>query len=401
MAHISDDRVLESTTSTGTGALTLAGGLTGFKTFASSMSVGDTCWYALWAVDASGNATGDYEEGLGTYSSASTLTRTTVLKSSNANAVVTLAAGTKYVAIAALSSKILGIDNEAKSVLPVNAATATITTPSASAFYTRAWAGRSMFAFIGADGVEQLMQNHLASAKPGLWLPPGNATTVPGVTGLTAWTTTGTATARTVATTNKATRLKRLGYVSAATAGALAYQYSASAQFTCGTGTVLNGGGFLFVMQFVPSNAAAVSGERFFAGISSNVAAPTNVEPNTLTNTIGVAQLSTDATQLYLVYGGSAAQTAIALGATNFPGATLSTTAFEIAIFAPSSVANTYYVQITNLNTEAIYTNTLTGAATIVPQSTTLLAPRIWKTNNATLLAVGYDMVSTYLGSEC
>jgi len=43
----------------------------------------------------------------------------------------------------------------------------------------------------------------------------------------------------------------------------------------------------------------------------------------------------------------------------------------------------------------------LTGAATIVPQSTTLLAPRIWKTNNATLLAVGYDMVSTYLGSEC
>lgn len=103
MAHITEDRVLETTTTSGTGALTLAGAVTGFRTFASVMtSPSDTCLYALWAVDADGNATGDYEEGLGTYSASNTLTRTTVFRSSNANAAVTLAAGTKYVAISLL-----------------------------------------------------------------------------------------------------------------------------------------------------------------------------------------------------------------------------------------------------------------------------------------------------------
>ena len=112
MAHVSEDRVLESTTTTGTGALTLSGVVTGFRAFGSVMtSPSDTCWYALWAVDANGNATGEYEEGLGTYSASNTLTRTTVLRSSNANAVVTLAAGTKYVAIASLASKTVQLDN--------------------------------------------------------------------------------------------------------------------------------------------------------------------------------------------------------------------------------------------------------------------------------------------------
>lgn len=104
MAHITEDRVLETTTTSGTGALTLAGAVTGFRTFASVMtSPSDTCLYALWAVDANGNATGDYEEGLGTYSASNTLTRTTVFRSSNANAAVSLAVGaTKYVAISLL-----------------------------------------------------------------------------------------------------------------------------------------------------------------------------------------------------------------------------------------------------------------------------------------------------------
>lgn len=108
MAHITEDRVAESTTTTGTGALTLAGALTGFRAFGSVMSSSpaDTCYYSLWAVDASGNATGDYEEGLGTYSGANTLTRTAVIRSSNSNAAVNLSAGTKYVSIALLATQI-------------------------------------------------------------------------------------------------------------------------------------------------------------------------------------------------------------------------------------------------------------------------------------------------------
>jgi hypothetical protein len=184
--------------------------------------------------------------------------------------------------------------------------------------------------------------------------------------------------------------------VSAGTAGSLAsFYYNAAVQFGCGSGSD-DGSGFHFVTSWVPSNAAAVSGERRFVGLANSIAAPTNVNPDTLTNSIGVGQLAADATQLYLCYGGSAAQTAIAMGATNFPGGTLSTTAFELSIFAPWWAANTYYVQVTNLNNGAVFTQTLTGAATVVPQSGTLLNWRNWACNNATALAVGVDQGIVY-----
>lgn len=92
------DRVKETTTTTGTGALTLAGAMTGFRAFSSVCSDQDTCWYALQAVDGNGAPTGDWEVGLGTYAaSGTTLTRTTVYASSNSGSAVSLAAGTKQV----------------------------------------------------------------------------------------------------------------------------------------------------------------------------------------------------------------------------------------------------------------------------------------------------------------
>lgn len=97
MAHIVADRVYETSTSTGTGAFTLAGAALGFRTAASVCSVGDTFFYAIQAVDAGGAPSGAWECGLGTYSSANTLTRTTVTASSNAGAAVNFAAGSKQV----------------------------------------------------------------------------------------------------------------------------------------------------------------------------------------------------------------------------------------------------------------------------------------------------------------
>lgn len=96
MALIIADRVKETSTTTGTGAFTLAGAIAGFKTFASRCSVGDTLYYCIQAVDATGTPTGEWECGLGTYSGASTLTRTTVLSSSNSDAAVSFSAGTKH-----------------------------------------------------------------------------------------------------------------------------------------------------------------------------------------------------------------------------------------------------------------------------------------------------------------
>ena len=105
MAHVTDDRIMETTITTGTGALTLAGAVAGFRAFSGKMtSPSDTCFYMIEAVDANGIPTGDWETGVGTYSAASTLTRTTVTRSSNADTVVTLAAGTKRVGIVMISA---------------------------------------------------------------------------------------------------------------------------------------------------------------------------------------------------------------------------------------------------------------------------------------------------------
>lgn len=93
------DRIQETATTTGTGDFALAGAVTGFKTFASRYSVGDSLYYAIQSVSASGIPSGDWEVGIGTYSAAATLSRTTVLASSNSDALVNFGAGDKRVGV--------------------------------------------------------------------------------------------------------------------------------------------------------------------------------------------------------------------------------------------------------------------------------------------------------------
>lgn len=104
MAYVIEDRVMETSTTTGTGALTLAGAVTGYKAFSSVCTVGDTFYYSIEAIDGSGVATGEWETGIGTYSGTNTLTRTTVHNSSNSDAAVTLSAGTKRVMLSATAA---------------------------------------------------------------------------------------------------------------------------------------------------------------------------------------------------------------------------------------------------------------------------------------------------------
>ena len=90
MALIVKDRVQETSTTTGTGTLTLAGAVTGFQSF-SVIGNANTTYYAI-VMDSS------FEIGIGTYtSSGTTLSRTTVLESSNAGSLVNFSAGTKNV----------------------------------------------------------------------------------------------------------------------------------------------------------------------------------------------------------------------------------------------------------------------------------------------------------------
>jgi hypothetical protein len=259
-------------------------------------------------------------------------------------------------------------------------------------------AGRMMLAMIGPSGLAAGLQPFLGRNSVGYWRPPGNANTVPGVLGYTAPTAVGTATARNVATTNFFTRLRRLGYVSAATAAAFAETRVAVAQITIGNGAGV--GGFTKIVRFGCSDAATVAGARQFVGVSSSTAAATNVEPSTLTNVIGVGHGAAD-TNLKLFFGGSAAQVPINLGV-NFPVNTLSADAYELALFASPNLTSVGYM-VTRLNTGAVASGLLTAATAGVqlPAPATLLSyHKAWRTNNATLLAVGLDIISDYIETD-
>lgn len=91
MALVVNDRVKETSTTTGTGTFTLAGAVTGFETFSSAIGNGNTTYYAI---SLQGGA--EFEVGLGTVA-AGTLARTTIISSSNSDSAVDFSAGTKDV----------------------------------------------------------------------------------------------------------------------------------------------------------------------------------------------------------------------------------------------------------------------------------------------------------------
>lgn len=110
MALVLKDRVKETTTTAGTGTVTLAGASTGFQSF-SAVGDGNSTYYTI-----TGQGTSEWEVGIGTYtSSGTTLSRTTVLASSNSGSLVDFSAGTKDVFVTYPAGKSVNV-NEASNV---------------------------------------------------------------------------------------------------------------------------------------------------------------------------------------------------------------------------------------------------------------------------------------------
>ena len=91
MALVLKDRVKETTTTTGTGSFSLAGAVTGYDSFG-QIGTGNTTYYAVYLDGGS-----EWEVGIGTYTAPSTLSRDTILASSNSGSIVTFSAGQKTI----------------------------------------------------------------------------------------------------------------------------------------------------------------------------------------------------------------------------------------------------------------------------------------------------------------
>jgi len=106
MALVINDRVKVTSTTTGTGAFALGSAVTGFETFAQGIGNNNTTYYCIF-----NQGTSEFEVGLGTLDgSSANLTRTTVISSSNSDAAVDFAAGTKDVFCTLPASKSVYLD---------------------------------------------------------------------------------------------------------------------------------------------------------------------------------------------------------------------------------------------------------------------------------------------------
>lgn len=176
------DRLVETTTTTGTGSLTLAGAITGARTFGSKLSNNDTVPYVLEAIDGSGQLTGEWELGIGTWTTGGTLARTEILDSSNAGSVVNLSAGTKsvYCAPLALLEQVFTLAADA-----TNSSNSTLSDVSGMSFTAAAG---------GLYEIEVIGWARSAATTTGMWLgfnTPASPTLISGL-GFTVGSTSGT-----------------------------------------------------------------------------------------------------------------------------------------------------------------------------------------------------------------
>lgn len=401
MAHISEDRVLETSTTTGSGNFSLAGAVTGYRTFAANMAVSDTCWYAIWGVDANGSPTGEWEGGLGTYSATNTLTRTTVIESSNAGSVVTFSAGTKYVAITLLATKTGQVDNVGAMLLPQ--ATSEPPTPATGNYlYAKEIVpGQTMLKTKRPSGVDSPIQDSIAFNRFTKYQGAPAVITAIGGGALTA-ATAGTSVTPVAGTTIR-NALPRTQYATAATANALNALYANNAT-TVGVNVlrgILNGeGGFRLVMRF--GLGAIATSNRFFGGLRDVVTVPTNVDPFTSTTPGGiglVANTATDANWRIAHNVSGTTPTTISLGA-NFP--INNTDLLELVLFCRpfTTTAGNVGYRVRRFTTTGDPAFESSGTiSTNFPAGATFLYPGMWMVN-VTASAVNWQVNSITLEAD-
>lgn len=396
MAHVSKDRVKETTATTGTGTVTLAGAVTGFRTFSSVMATSDTCYYVI--VD---EATGDWETGLGTLASSTTLSRS-VIASSNSNALVSFAAGTKIVSLTLIA-------DDTVQVLPdgsVNLAGIS-SEPAAPAsgnlkFYSKNVGGRMMPKVVGPSGIDTALQPFLGTNRVVMFQPQTGTTGTGGALG-PPWTAGGTVSHPTPATTAPAlsNQMKRTRYANVVTTTnqTLGVRFNAASEQMFWRGNAAGLGGFFFYTRFIVELWPAAT-VRLFAGLASTASTSVVSSDTVINNTIGLWHDTTDP--------------ATGAGAFNFVTRDATTTtkqqitlsnaiaagnSYDFTMFCPPN-GSTVTWRLVDLVNNVTYTN---STSTTLPASTAFMQPQVQMSNgtaNTVVTTTAIGIVSIYVESD-
>lgn len=262
--------------------------------------------------------------------------------------------------------------------------------------FAKSVAGRLMLAIKGPSGQDATLQSHFGRNSISHWQADGNSTTITAI-GAAALTATGTATAANWATTSLYTKLRKLEYlVTTAAATAVAGFRGATAKWTIGDTANEGAGGFTFVCKWGPSTGVATATNRCFVGMANSTAAPTDVEPSSITNIVGMGWDAAD-TNIQIMHRGAGAVTKIDLGA-NFPVPTADRTKmYELSLFSPPGTTQSVGYRVQDLATGAVAEGTIT---TNLPTTSTALAPRGWVSAGGTSSVIGIGLATLYIETD-
>lgn len=278
-------------------------------------------------------------------------------------------------------------------VFPTNQGHPPNPAPNQVAVYGYDIAGRAALRAVGNDGYDVSFQPHMGRNNVRMVVPNTGGTAATACTAIGA------------AFTNSATTLsnpspasgslkastRRVNFLTGATAGTVAYHIQTIADTWRGN-AALQGG---FDHSQVISLDTLASGQRGFFGLTSGVAAPTNVDPLTTTTfqKIGLAFNLNTGNWFLINNNGTNAPTTLDLGA-NF---TINTTdVLRLSLYCASNTTAVGW-RVENLTTNLFAVGTLT---TNIPDTSTMLGVKQWMTNNATAAAVGFNLHRWYTESD-
>lgn len=396
MAHITSDRVKDTTTTTGTGSITLSGTApSGYRTFAAAMATSDTCYYAI--VGGS-----EWEVGLGTLTAATTLARTTVYKSSNADAAVTFSAGTKDVFIT-LSSDQTVIEQPDHSVQMLGVSAEPTVPPAGNLkFYSKDIGGRMLPKIVGPAGIDSPLQPALFGNRVQMFFPQTGATGTGGNFG-TAWTAGGTVSHPTPATTAPAStnQMKRTRYANVVTTTnqTLGVRFNAASEQQFWRGNAAGLGGFFFYTRFIVELYPA-STVRLFAGLSSTASTSVVASDTVLANTCGLWHDTTDpssgANSFNFVTKDATTATKQSIALSN---AIAAGNAYDFTMFAAPNGSSISW-RLVDLRNGVTYSN---STSTTLPANTAFMQPQVQMSNgtaNITATTSAIGIASIYVESD-
>lgn len=399
MANVSADRVKETTTTTGTGALTLAGAATGFRTFASVLANGDTCFYVVSTASGA-----EWEVGLGTYTTAGAiLTRTTILSSSNAGAAVSFSAGSKDVFI---TTPALGLRFD-KDGNPVWAGI--VTEPAAPAaslltMYAKNVGGRMLPKFVGPSGIDSALQPAIFQNRVITYVPSSGTVGTGVGTGLgPAWTSAGTVTHPTPSTTAPAitNQTKRTMWANVVTTTNQVLGIRAGGvserQFWRGNASGL--GGFFFQARFTIELWPATTVRLFVGLVGNNNTHPVSSD-TVINDTVGLWHDTTDpasgANSLNLVTRNAATTTKTSIALSN---ALAAGNSYDFYMFHMQNGSEVFYL-LKDIVNGVDYTGSST---TTLPTNTVFMQPMAGMSNgtaNITVTTTAFGLCGLYVEAD-